>query len=155
MASLPTAEFCENNGAAVLDATSAQEMIEWSVIDTSGMRSTEGAQESLSEAIVAPSQSLRRFIELVPGDGGRLFTNEVVIHPATEDWLFFKGHKKETGTWRRGSWDCTDTCVTLSFASKPGVAARTRSYYQSSYGCFAIVDHTIAEHCEFLLPQSL
>ena len=119
------------------------------------MRSTEGAQESLSEAIVAPSQSLRRFIELVPGDGGRHFANEVAIHPATKDLLFFKGHREETGTWRRGSWDCTDTCVILIFASRPGVAARTRSYYRNSYGCFATVDHTTAEHCKFLLPQSL
>ena len=127
MASLPTAEFRENNVAAALDATAAQEIVEWSVIDDSGMRSTEGAQESLSEAIVATSQSLRRFIELVPGDGGRHFANEVAIHLATKDWQFFKGHKEETGTWRRGSWDCTDTCVILSFASRPDVAARTRS----------------------------
>ena len=119
------------------------------------MRSTEGAQESLSAAFVAPSQSLRRFIELVPGDGGRHFANEVAIHPATKDLLFFKSHKEETGTWRRGSWDCTDTCVTLSFASKPGVAARTRSYYRNRYGFLATVDHTTAEHCKFLLPQNL
>ena len=138
MASLPTAEFRE-----------------WSVIDDSGMRSTESAQESLSEAIVAPLQSLRRFIELVPGDGGRHFANEVAIHPATKDWVFCMGHREETGTWRRGSWDCPDTCVTPSFASRPDVAARTRSYYRNSYGCFAIVDHTTAEHCKFLLPQSL
>ena len=155
MASLPTAEFRESTFAAALDATSAQEIVEWSVIDESGMRSTEGAQESLNEAIVAPSQSLRRFIELVPGDGGRHFANEVAIHPATKDWLFFKGHRKETGSWRRGSWDCTDTCVTLSFASRPGVAARTKSYYRNRDGCFATVDHTTAEHCKFLLPQNL
>ena len=149
MASLPTAEFCENNVAAVLDATSAEEIVEWSVIDESGMRSPEGAQESLNEATVAPSQRLLRFIELVPGDGGRHFANEVAIHPATKDWLFFKGYRKETGSWRRGS------CVTLSFASRPGVAARTKSYYRNRYGCFATVDHTTAEHCKFLLPQNL
>ena len=155
MASLPTAEFRESNVAAALDATAAQEIVEWSVIDDSGMRSTEAPQESFSEAIMAPSQSLRHFIELVPGDGGRHFADEVTIHPATKEWLFFKGHKEETGTWRRGSWDCTDTRVTLSFASRPGVAARTRSYYRNSYRCFAIIDHTTAEHCKFLLPQYL
>ena len=83
MAPVPTAEFRESNVAAALAATSAQEIVEWSVIVDSGMRSTEGAQESLSEAIVAPSQSLRRFTELVPGDGGRHFANEVPIHHAT------------------------------------------------------------------------
>ena len=93
MATLPTAEFRESNVAAALDATSAQEIVEWSVIDDSGMRSTEGAQESLSEAIVATSPSLWRFMELVPGDGGRHFANEVAIHPATKDWLFFNGYK--------------------------------------------------------------
>ena len=155
IASLPTAEFRESNVAAALDATAAQAIVERSVLDDSGMRSTEGAQESFSAAIMAPSQSLRRFIELVPGDGGRHFANEVAIHPATKDWLFFKGHKEETGTWRRGSWDCTDTCVTFSFASRPGVVARRKSYYRNSYGCFAIVDHTTAEQCKFLLPQSL
>ena len=93
MASLPTAEFRESIVAAAQDVTAAKEIVERSVIDNSGMRSTEGAQESFSAAIVAPSQSLRRFIELVPGDGGRQFANEVAIHPATKDWLFFKGHK--------------------------------------------------------------
>ena len=138
MASLPTAAFRE-----------------WSVIDDIGMRSTEGALEGVSEAIVAPSQCLRRFIELVPGDSGRHYANEVAIHPATEDGVFFKCHRQETGTWRRGSWDCTDMCVTLSFASRPDVAARTRSYNRNSYGCFAIVDHTTAQHRKFLLPQNL
>ena len=152
MASLPTAEFCENNIAAVLDATSAKEIVEWSVIDKSGMRSTEGAQEIVNQTIVAPSQSLRRFIAFVPCGDGRHFANDVAIHPATKDFVFSKSHGDKARTWRRGSWDCTDTCVTFSFASRPGFAARTRRY---GYGCFAIVDHTTAEHCKFLLPQSL
>ena len=109
MASLSTAEFRESNVAAALDANAAQEIVEWSVIDDSGMRSTEGAQESLSEAIVAPSQSLRRFIELVPCSDGRHFANEVAIDPATKDWVFFKSHGDSAGTWRRGSWHLTDT----------------------------------------------
>ena len=94
MASLPTAEFRQSNVAAALDGTAATEIVEWSVIDDSGMRSTEAVQEGLSEAIVARSQSLRRFIELVPGDGGRHFATEVAIHPTTKDWVFFKGHKQ-------------------------------------------------------------
>ena len=154
MASLPTAECCEHNVAAVLDATSTEEIGEWAVIDGSGMRRTEGAQESLNEAIVAPSQSLRRFIELVPCSDGRHFANEVAIDPATKDWVFFKSHGDSAGTWRRGSWHLTDTCVTLTFASRPSFAARTRSYYRNSYGCFATGDHTTAAHCKFLLPQS-
>ena len=121
----------------------------------SGMRTTDGAQESLNEAIVAHSQSVLRFIELVPCGGGRHFANAVAIHPATKDLLFFKSHGDEAGSWRRGSRDCTDACVILSFASRLGFAALTRRYYRNRYGCFATVDHTTAKHCKFLLPQSL
>ena len=153
-ASLPTAECREHNVAAALDATCTQDIVEWAVMDESGMQRTDGAQESLNEAIVAPSQSLRRFIELVPCSDGRHFANEVAIDPATKDWVFFKSHGDSAGTWRRGSWHLTDTCVTLTFASRPGFAARTRSYYRNSYGCFATGDHTTAAHCKFLLPQS-
>ena len=101
MASLPTAECCEHNVAAVLDVTSTPEIVESAVIDGSGMRRTEGAQESLNEAIVAPSQSLRRFIELVPCSDGRHVANEVAILPATKDWVFFKSYGDEAASWRR------------------------------------------------------
>ena len=159
MASLPTAECCEHNVASALDATFTKEIVEWAVMDESGMRRTEGAQESLNEATAAPSQSLRRFIELVPCSDGWHFANEVTIDPAAKDWVFYKSHGDEAGSWRSGSWHLTDTCLALTFAShfasRPGFAARTRSYFRNSYGCFATGDHTTAAHCKFLLPQSL
>ena len=80
MASLPNAAFRE-----------------WSVIDDIGMRSTEGALESPSEAIVAPSQSLRRFIELVPGDGGRHFANGGGDSPSDQRLGVLQGSQKRNG----------------------------------------------------------
>ena len=144
MASLPTAACREHNDAAALDATCTRDIEEWAVVDESRMQRTDGARVSLNEAIVAPSQSLRRFIEVVPCS----------MDFASPDWVFFKSHGASAGTWRRGSWNLTDTCVTLTFASRPGIEARTRSYYRNSYGCFATADHTTAAHCKFLLPQS-
>ena len=127
MASLPTAACREHNDAAALDATCTRDIEEWAVVDESRMQRTDGARVSLNEAIVAPSQSLRRFIELVACSDGRHFANEVAIDPATKDWVLFKSHGDSAGTWRRGSWNVTDTCVTLTFASRPGIEARTRS----------------------------
>ena len=72
-------------------------------MDESGMQRTDGAQDSLDEPIVAPSQSLRRFIELVPCSDGRHFANEVAIDPATKDFVFFKNHGDSAGTQRSGS----------------------------------------------------
>ena len=154
MASLPTAACREHNDAAALDATCTHDIKEWAVVDESRMQRTAGAQVSLNDAIVAPSQSLRRFIEVVPCSNGRHCANEVAIDLASPDWVFFKSHGASAGTWRRGSWNLTDTCVTFTFASRPGIEARTRSYYRNSYGCFATADNTTAAHCKFLLPQS-
>ena len=56
-------------------------------------------------------------------------------------------------TWRKGSWDCTDKCVTLSFASRPGVAARTKNCYRNNLGVSRL-SITTAEHCKFLQAQN-
>ena len=150
MASLPTAACREHNDAAALDATCTHDIEERAVADESRMQRTDGAQDTLNEAIVA----LRRFIEVIPCSNGRHCANEVAIDLASPDWVFFKSHGASAGTWRRGSWNLTDTCVTLTFASRPGIEARTRSYYRNSYGCFATGDHTTAAHCKFLLPRN-
>ena len=111
MASLPTAACREHNDAAALDATCTHDIEEWAVVDESRMQRTDGAHDSLNETLVAPSQSLRRFIEVVPCSNGRHFANEVAIDLASPDWVFFKSHGASAGTWRRGSWNLTDTCV--------------------------------------------
>ena len=154
IASLPTAASREHNVAVELDATCTTDIVEWTLVDESRMPRTDGELVSPNDAIVAPSASLRRFIEVVPGSNGRHFANEIAIDIASPDWVFFKSQGVSAGSWRRGSWNLTYTCVTLTFASRPGVHAKTRSYYRNGYGCFAIADHTTAAHCKFLLPQS-
>ena len=80
-----------------LDATCTRDIEEWAVVDESRMQRTDGAQDTLNEAIVAPSQSLRRFIEVVPCSNGRHFPNEVAIDLASPDWVFFKESRRVGG----------------------------------------------------------
>ena len=86
MASRPTAACREHNDAAALDATCTHDIEEWAVVDESRMQRTDGAQVSLNDAIVAPSQSLRRFIEVVPCSNGRHFANEVAMTSPVQTW---------------------------------------------------------------------
>ena len=100
---------------------------------------------SLPGAAAAMPFDIVRFVEFVPGDGGRHFIHNVALHMLNDNWFFF-GHR-DTGEWRPGKWTRQKQepeVLLLWFAWKEGVRAKTTSFQKNALGWYVSNSHVRA-----------
>ena len=112
---------------------------------------------SLPGAAAAMPCDIVRFVELVPGDAGRHFIHNVALHMLHDNWVCFG--RRNTGEWRPGKWTWLKEeaeVMTLRFAWKDGIRAKTTSFKRNALGWYVTNRHTSACHAKvlYLLPET-
>ena len=100
---------------------------------------------SLPGAAAALPFDIVRFVEIVPGDGGRHFIHNVALHMLNDNWIFFG--QRDTGEWRPGKWTRQKQepeVLLLWFAWKEGVRAKTISFQKNALGWYVSNSHVRA-----------
>ena len=112
---------------------------------------------SLPGAAPAMPSDIVRFVELVHGDAGRHFIHNVALHMLNVNLVFF--NRRNTGEWRPGKWTWLKEeaeVITLRFAWKDGIRAKTTSFKRNALGWYVSYQHVRA--CEakvlYLLPAT-
>ena len=98
-----------------------------------------------------------RFVELVPGDAGKHFIHNVALHMFNDNWVFFG--RRNTGEWRPGKWTWQKQeaeVITLRFAWKNGIRAKTTSFKRNALGWYVSNKHVRACQTKvlYLLPPT-
>ena len=100
---------------------------------------------SLPGAAAGLPSDIVRFVEIVPGDGGRHFIHNVALHMLNDNWICFG--RRDSGEWRPGKWTWQKQepeVLLLRFAWKEGVRAKTTSFQKNARGWYVSNSHARA-----------